>query len=251
MKVGMKESEKENMPPAQLWVGPHETLVANVHDLMRRRWCQCGGCKVCRTCRCINEHHYHQALWIEPQGSYTREHLELLFAATKFARGSHEDMVFVLSKADAMPPACYNSLLKVIEEPPAGCYFIFLARCVESIALTIRSRCILVEHRACRGTPSRHPLLMFFMHTDYEDPQNFLSVLERANPGEHESVELIDVIFVYWAAKYQEAIMRSQKDEAELARSAMSVARAALSDPPPAGSVQLFWKNFFAATRLS
>jgi DNA polymerase-3 subunit delta' len=53
----------------------------------------------------------------------------------------HGSRVVVVSPAEAMNPAAANALLKVLEEPPAGVYFILISNAWRRLLPTIRSRC--------------------------------------------------------------------------------------------------------------
>ena len=53
--------------------------------------------------------------------------------------------VFIIEKADTMNPNASNSLLKVLEEPPAKTYFILLTESKSALLETIQSRCTLLS----------------------------------------------------------------------------------------------------------
>lgn len=53
--------------------------------------------------------------------------------------GDHK--VFIIDKADDLNQSCQNALLKIIEEPPSYCVFIFIAENVLSLLETVVSRC--------------------------------------------------------------------------------------------------------------
>lgn len=57
--------------------------------------------------------------------------------------GSHAQgrRIAILSPAEAMTPAAANSLLKILEEPPLGVYFILIVSSWQQLLPTIRSRC--------------------------------------------------------------------------------------------------------------
>lgn len=69
--------------------------------------------------------------------------------------GSHRDgnRVVIISPAEAMTPAAANSLLKILEEPPASVYFILESGAWRRLLPTIRSRCRMVMF----GRPDREP----------------------------------------------------------------------------------------------
>ena len=117
-----------NTVPSQLWIGHSNELVAHAHTYMQQRWCLHGGCKHCTTCSLIEQHQYHSALWVEPDGNYTRETLEIIFNTIQFALDENREMIIVIQQADYLTAACYNSLLKSIEEPPRGYHFLLLGR---------------------------------------------------------------------------------------------------------------------------
>lgn len=51
--------------------------------------------------------------------------------------------VIVLAPAEAMAAPAANALLKMLEEPPAGVFFIVLSEAIDEVLPTIRSRCVL------------------------------------------------------------------------------------------------------------
>lgn len=60
--------------------------------------------------------------------------------------GSHRqgNRVVLITEAESMNPAAANSLLKILEEPPASVYFIIVSSKQKNLLPTIRSRCRLV-----------------------------------------------------------------------------------------------------------
>ena len=53
----------------------------------------------------------------------------------------HGNRVVIVSPAEAMNPAAANALLKVLEEPPTGVYFIMVSSSWRRLMPTLRSRC--------------------------------------------------------------------------------------------------------------
>ncbi len=56
----------------------------------------------------------------------------------------HGKRVALIEPAEAMNPAAANALLKVLEEPPAGVYFILVSHSWRRLLPTIRSRCRMI-----------------------------------------------------------------------------------------------------------
>jgi DNA polymerase-3 subunit delta' len=64
--------------------------------------------------------------------------------------GSHREgnRVVLITEADAMNQPAANSLLKILEEPPASVYFILVSSKSKSLLPTIRSRCRVIPFGA-------------------------------------------------------------------------------------------------------
>lgn len=231
--------------PAQLWIGSNAELIEKVHSYLQQRWCRNGGCKKCTICLLIEQHQYHSMLWIEPQGNYTREDLDIIFNTIRFALDENREMIFIVNRADYLTAACYNSLLKSIEEPPRGYYFLFLAERLDAVATTIRSRCVITQFSHTGMTIAQHTIGRFFITHSYENPTIFLQALEHNNPSEHETAELIDHLLQYWTQQYKQALLERNNTLASTARRIVMILQHALEEPPMAGSSKLFWKNLF------
>ncbi len=66
------------------------------------------------------------------------------FARTGAVRRSRRKYI-IIERAETMTPEAANSLLKLLEEPPAGVIFFLLAERSQSVLPTIRSRCQLIK----------------------------------------------------------------------------------------------------------
>ena len=238
--------ESNYIGPAQLWVGTNSKLIDQVHTYMQQRWCPHRSCMHCITCSQIEQHQYHRALWVEPQGNYTRESLDIIFDTIQFALDENQEMLIVVNRADYLTAACYNSLLKSIEEPPRGYHFLFLAERLDAVSPTIQSRCIITLFTHANSDIAQHQLARYFMTNSYENPTSFIQALETIDPHENESAELIDMILQYWINQYKISLLEGDnKDKISAGRKVISILQHALEEPPMAGSSKLFWKNLF------
>lgn len=66
-----------------------------------------------------------------------RDSLEMIYLSPKLGH----NRVIIIEAAEKLNPAAANALLKVLEEPPAGVYFILSASHISSLLPTILSRC--------------------------------------------------------------------------------------------------------------
>ena len=212
---------------------------------MQQRWCLHGGCKRCTTCSLIEQHQYHSALWVQPQENYTRDALEVIFNTLQFTLDENREMIIVIQRADYLTAACYNSLLKSIEEPPRGYHFLLLAERIKAVAPTIRSRCTITNFVRTDANITQHPLAKFFIDSHYENPSAFMLALDLAEPDEHETAELIDALLHYWIGQYKKALLEHNKTAINTTKRILALVQHALEEPPMSGSSKLFWKNLF------
>ncbi len=103
-------------------------------------FCSSGGCGTCVNCRKVLEGHVDILRLGAPKVAELRDALS--FVAEKPYEGAYKAVV--IAAADEMTPAAANSLLKTLEEPPAGVVFLLEVRSVSGVLPTISSRCAVV-----------------------------------------------------------------------------------------------------------
>ena len=138
---------QEQLPHAFLFTGLEgvgkrflaKTLIAAL--LCQKHDRPCGTCPSCQQVE-LEEHGQMQVL--RPEGtaikiSQIRDLLPRLLLS-----GGQSRFFVLIDGAELMNQEAANSLLKMLEEPPAGVYFILLAQRQEQLLPTVRSRCCLV-----------------------------------------------------------------------------------------------------------
>ena len=129
--------------PAHLWIGPRTQLQVEAERYLQEIFCATkNNCNICPPCRQISQRQFHAISWWSPEKQYSVDDIDELLARPGFANDPGTQFFFVLERADALPPACANRLLKSIEEPPAGYHFLLLAERRDMVLPTIRSRCM-------------------------------------------------------------------------------------------------------------
>lgn len=229
--------------PAQLWIGTTQKLIDHAHSFMQQRWCVHGGCTRCTPCKLIEQHQFYGALWVQPDGNYSRDDLDIIFRTLQFALDENREMIIVIQRADYLTASCYNSLLKSIEEPPRGYHFLLLAERLDTVAPTIRSRCTITHFTPQYTDITQHPLAKFFINCHYENPSSFLQALDSVDPDEHMTAELIDSLLRYWLGEYKKSAVERNASKLTTIESIVNTIQQALEEPPMAGSSKLFWKN--------
>jgi DNA polymerase-3 subunit delta' len=112
--------------------------------------CGRGGCGSCRDCRIALEDHHPNVFIVEPEGrdihvDTIRE--EVWHPAYRTAPEPGRK-VFMLREADRLSPSAADTLLKVLEEPPADAVFLLLSARAHELPETIWSRCHVVTFTA-------------------------------------------------------------------------------------------------------
>ena len=136
------------IPPAQLWIGKPLALHDITTKYLQQQLCSNNGCGVCTTCFQIKQEQHHAALWLQPEKTqYTIATLDPIFKTISYALAPDQPFFIIIQKADLLTQLCANSLLKSLEEPPAGYHFILLAEREDQILPTIHSRCVVKQFK--------------------------------------------------------------------------------------------------------
>lgn len=229
---------------AQLWVGPSNTIAAHAEAFLQQNLCPQGGCNTCATCKNIRKKSHHSIMWLSPEKNYALEDLNCIFETISFCLNSGEKFFFVLEKADFLTPACSNRLLKPLEEPPEGYFFILLSERGDSILPTIKSRCVTKTFGTDHNEINSNPIYKIFtQNLQNTPPDYFLQTLDKNTPNEMESRNLLDSIIFYWNSQYKKSLATAQPNNQ--IKSIIDLLMAAAEKPPMPGSSKIFWRNLF------
>ncbi|MEG2814228.1 MAG: DNA polymerase III subunit, partial [Oscillospiraceae bacterium] len=102
-------------------------------------------CFNCTSCKKILSDNHPDLTVIEGTGSANSIHIETIRAIrTDAYLQPNESLckIFIIKNAEEMSISAFNSLLKVLEEPPKSALFILTAKSKDSLPSTIISRCI-------------------------------------------------------------------------------------------------------------
>jgi hypothetical protein len=233
-----------HLPPAQLFVGPSATTKAHALEILKKTFCP-QGCSLCTVCLQLEHHQHHATLWLEPENQYTLETIEPITHTIAFALAPHEHYFFIIQKADLLTAACANSLLKVVEEPPAGYHFLFLTERAQLILPTIRSRCTITTLYRATETLRSSDLVETFKTKLTCSPSAFLSLLTHEDRGEVYVQECLDELLTHWATAKKEALAQGQIDHASYSSGMIKIIKEGFHVPLMPGGSKLFWKNFY------
>ena len=112
--------------------------------------CPDGGCGVCRACRLALEDHHPNVFLVEPEGRDIHVDTIREEVWTPAFRTAPEPgrKVFVIREADRLSPAAADTLLKVLEEPPADSVLLLMSARAHELPDTVLSRCHVVTFTA-------------------------------------------------------------------------------------------------------
>ena len=111
--------------------------------------CPNGGDGTCDECIRVSHRTHPDVHLLEPASvvGYVVDQVHELIEDVQMAPVRARAKVYILNRADLLRDRAANALLKTIEEPPSGVYFILLGRSVDAILPTIVSRCQQVPFR--------------------------------------------------------------------------------------------------------
>ncbi len=157
---------------AYLFHGP-EGVGKKMAALLLCRFLVCRGaskpCGTCPACRRLLSGGHPDVMVLEPLGKarrITKEQMAHLHEGARLCPSQGEWKVFVLDDAETMGTEAANSLLKFLEEPPAGTLFLLVSSRPELLPPTVVSRCQLVRFRSWPA-----PLLREFARGLARDPR--------------------------------------------------------------------------------
>ena len=232
------------LAPATLIIGTPESTKERAHRLMQQAFCTNEACtpESCSNCKNIQIAH-HQALWILPEKKYTLDILDPISHKINFTLDSNAHFFFVLEKADFLTPACANSLLKMVEEPPHGYHFLFLATQAQLVIPTIRSRCHSIYTNQETRVASSGFLRHFMGATS--SAVLFLKELQTECPEDYETPECLDLLMKHWSEQHIAHLLAHEPSEATHAQKILSLLQKTAQRPPMPGSSKIFWRDLF------
>lgn len=112
--------------------------------------CPAGGCGTCRACRLAVDGHHPNVFLVEPEGRdiHVEAIREEVWHPASRTPPEPGRKVFVIRESDRLSPAAADTLLKILEEPPADTMFLLLSARAHELPDTILSRCHVVTFTA-------------------------------------------------------------------------------------------------------
>jgi len=232
---------------AHVWVSDPITLEQEIVNHLQQLFCKQQNCKLCSTCTQIAQRQHPAIVWNEPEGSYTLEQINQVLDSVKFKLDKNEHRFYIFNQAQELTPACSNRLLKTIEEPHQGYYFIFLASRTDTILPTILSRSFFKEFAQQNLEPMYQEIMQPFINQTFSHPSTFTRMIDKMEINQQASKDIIDALITHFYAQLKMLHQEPVHNVAIMHRymNFLVILQDQLDQLPLQGSSKLFWKNMY------
>ena len=227
---------------ALILIGPPVPTETHCIQLIQKTMCPCNGCGSCPDCTALHNKQHYASLWLTSNKKYTLENIEPIFAQTKFKLEDTQHFFIIVERADLLSTLCQNKLLKLVEEPPQGYRFIFLAERENNFVLPLKSRCITQYITASEIII--HDILIKQLTNLTPDLYTLFEYINIQCPTEPDTLLIIDQLMRYINQLYKKT---NDNEEQEHIKQQLSLITQAIKEPLPQGSSKIFWRNFVIA----
>lgn len=228
-----------------LWISDHITAEQQIIVALQQILCDQAGCKICTRCVQISQKTHPWIMWLEPENNYTLEQIDQVIESVQFLLDTKEKRFFIFTQAHELTSACCNRLLKTIEEPHAGYFFIFTTHRPQELLPTLTSRCFVQNFKSQNLDHDFHEIIEPFINLKFNNPIQFMKLIEKQNIKESASKEIIDLLFQLFHKKLKESIQYSDTKAQAKNLEIILILKKSLLQLPIQGSHKLFWKNVY------
>jgi len=135
---------------AYLFLGaPGSGMLEGAYALAKLVVCPQGGDDSCDECIRVSHRSHPDVHYLRPASAtgYLVDQVRTLIEDVSLAPVRGRGKVYLIDRAGLLQGAAANALLKTIEEPPQGVYFVLMARTAAAVLPTLVSRCQQVPFR--------------------------------------------------------------------------------------------------------
>lgn len=234
--------------PTLLLEGPEDTLISHTTSLLCSFFCThstpetLDACN-CLSCRNVKQQQHPFILWLQPEQGYVLSDIDIIFEKIRFSLEPHERFFFILPHAHTLNQATANRLLKVLEEPPHGYFFLLLTNNKNALLSTIQSRAHIHSFHTASTTEQAyiHPLINFFLNPEnIHQPLLLDALLKEHKMSEQEAIDLMFELVTHYnhQALHTQSVWHTHAAHLIIEK---------LKSPPGTASAALFIKNIYLA----
>ncbi len=233
---------------AHLWIGNKSKLEEKIISALQNALCKSNGCQNCQICILIKQHQHPAIFWIQPDGSYTLDQIDEILNHVRFKLNATEHRFFIFTQADQLSANCNNRLLKTIEEPHSGYFFIFLTSRTDTILPTLISRCFIQQIDNKFIDYTYQEIMQPFVQNNFTQPLEFIKSIEKHEIKESETKDIVDELIAFFhnqLIKIHKTDLPNQSHIMLEITTKIVILKNALSKLPIQGSTKMFWKNLY------
>ncbi|MBD3273396.1 hypothetical protein GF385_03555 [Candidatus Dependentiae bacterium] len=238
-----------NTIPTQLFIGTPEILEEKTEFFLQKQFCKekikNSSC-YCNQCRKIKNRQHESILFISPEKNYSVKDVEIIFEKINLSLDKDQKFFFILEKAQNLNIATANKLLKILEEPPNGYFFILQTNNKNSILPTIISRSHIINFKGQKEINTNHPITSFFYKQNLLSPLDFDKELKALTLSDNQSISLLNEMIHYYSLQIISFYKKNNFGlDIEYNKKVLEFLKNQLKMSPRSGSSKLFWKNIY------
>lgn len=230
---------------SHLWISNSSTLEQQVITQLQHTLCN-KKCTTCTTCKQITDKEHPWITWLAPENAYNIEQIDSVITATQFTLDAQEKRFFIFTQAHELTSTCCNRLLKTVEEPHAGYFFIFMTHRPQDLLPTLQSRCFIQTFQPEQTAELYQEIIQPFKDLKLQHPVQFMKMIDKQNIKESATKEIIDALIEHFhnllKTSSQEA---NNKQAVDKYLDIMIILKKSLLQLPVQGSSKIFWKNLY------
>lgn len=230
---------------AHLWIASQQTLYKQIVRQLQQILCSAHGCQNCSTCKLIEQKQHPWIHWIQPEGSYSLDQINEILQNVRFKLDPKEQRFIIFEQAEELTANCNNRLLKSIEEPLPGYFFIFLATRTDNILSTLQSRCFVKEFDQNTSNFKYTEFIQPFIQNKFDRPAEFIKQIDILEIKERETKEIIDFLIATFHTQLCMTHTTNNVNQMLKITDKIVILKEALLKLPPQGSAKMFWKNLY------
>ena len=233
--------------PAHLVTGDHFQAETQIIRWLQETLPHLHSGTECPVCSAIEQKNFYALTWITPTNRYTLEDIDPIFSriTLQLAPGQHH--FFIVTRSELLSQACANTLLKAVEEPPAGYHFIFCAPHKNLVLPTIVSRCVETHSGiSSNQSQSTHPLVTHGCSSEHDWPAIYKEIAYYSL-NEHETLRLFEKLLYALTNIYKKKLLSSEavSFSHNALESLLHFCKDILDKPLQPGSAKIIWRDFF------
>ena len=228
-----------------LWISDFVTIEKQIISELQVVLCDQNGCKNCKICNLVQQKIHPWIVWLSPENLYSLEQIDEVIDSVQFLLDTKEKRFFIFTQAHELTSACCNRLLKTIEEPHVGYYFVFITNRPQELLPTLISRCFVQNFKAQEVDHFFNEIMKPFIDIKLSQPILFMKMIEKQSIKESSTREIIDLLFKHFYEKLKESIQENNQKNQKKYLNIIFILKKSLLQLPIQGSYKLFWKNFY------